>query len=246
VGCLAVVGILLLVTLLGTCGALLGGGNAGEEPRREQGSGQQAQGQADGQPEPEPEPEPEPQPERITLSGSGPEATRPFELEPGLSVFFMAHEGSSNFIVDLLDEDGNSAAPMGLANVIGGFSGSTPVQIQRGGQYLLDVQADGRWQFIILQPRVQDAPDTRRFSDDSPAATSLFRLSGGLHRVELTHEGDGNFIVDLLDENGASAVPMGLVNEIGPFEGSRAVRVPEDGIFLFSVEADGPWTITVE
>src|SRR3712207_8440534 len=48
--------------------------------------------------------------------------------------------------------------------------------------------------------------------------SQLFELSGGLHRVEMTHQGDANFIVDLLDENGASVVPMGLVNEIGPLD----------------------------
>lgn len=257
VGCLAIVGILVLLSLLGTCGALLGaggggGGNAGEEPRQEQGSQQQAQGQRDEQaesepqPEPEPEPEPEPQPKRIILSGSGPEATRPFQLEPGLTVIFMQHQGNGNFIVDLLDENGNSVAPMGVANVIGPFEGSIPVQITQGGQHLLDVQNAGQWQIGILQPRVEDAPEKRNFSGNSPAATPLFELSGGLHRVTLTHQGDANFIVDLLDENGASVVPMGLVNEIGPFEGSRAIQVPEDGIYLFSVEANGPWTINVE
>jgi len=186
------------------------------------------------------------QPEDIILSGTGPAATRMFRLEPGLSVFFMAHEGSSNFIVDLLDENGSQVAPMGLANEIGGFSGSVPVQIPRGGQYLLDVQADGRWKFVIIQPRVYDAPKETRFSGDSPEATHLFELSGGLHRVHMTHQGNGNFIVDLLDENGASVIPMGLANEIGPFEGSRAMQVPEDGVYLFAVQANGPWTIQID
>ncbi len=194
----------------------------------------------------EQEPEQEPTLEEITLSGTGPAATRLFRLEPGLSVFFMAHEGNSNFIVDVLDENGSSVAPMGLANVIGGFSGSTAVQIQRGGQYLLDIQADGPWKIIVLQPRNADPPATRSFSGDSQEVTSLFELSGGLHRVEMTHQGDGNFIVDLLDENGASVVPMGLANEIGPFEGSRAMQVPDDGVYLFAVQANGPWTITVD
>ena len=39
---------------------------------------------------------------------------------------------------------------------------------------------------------------------------------------------------------------MGLVNEIGPFDGSQAVTVPEDGIYLLQVEANGPWTIEIE
>ncbi len=196
------------------------------------------------------EPEPEPAAVQgsggITLSGSGPEATRPFQLEEGLTVIEMSHQGNANFIVDILDENGNSVAPMGVANVIGPFQGSTPVQITQSGQYLLDVQNAGNWQIEVTQPRADSAPETKSFSGNSAQATQLFELSGGLHRVELTHQGDANFIVDLLDENGASVVPMGLVNEIGPFDGSRAMTVPGDGIYLFSVQANGPWTITVE
>ncbi len=55
----------------------------------------------------------------------------------------------------------------------------------------------------------------------------------------MTHQGARNFIVRLLDKNGA---PVGgaLANEIGPFEGSRAVQVPKDDVYLLQVEADGP------
>lgn len=196
--------------------------------------------------EPEPESAAVQGPPGITLSGSGPEATKPFQLEEGLTVIGMGHQGNTNFIVDILDENGNSVAPMGVANVIGPFEGSTPVQITRSGQYLLDVQNAGQWQIEVKQPRATSAPETTSFSGDSAQATQLFELSGGLHRVELTHQGDANFIVDLLDENGASVVPMGLVNEIGPFDGSRAMTVPDDGIYLFSLQANGPWTITVD
>ena len=195
---------------------------------------------------PQAEPEPVPEPRPITLSGAGPEATRPFQLEDGLTVIEMSHQGDANFIVDLLDENGNSVAPMGVANVIGPFRGSMAVQIQRGGQYLLDVQNAGRWQIIVKQPRAASAPQKTSFSGNSAQATQLFELSGGPHRVEMTHQGDSNFIVDLLDENGASVVAMGLANEIGPFEGSRAVQVPDDGIYLFSVQANGPWTIRID
>jgi hypothetical protein len=214
----------------------------GPEPEAEEPLESEKANQQDAQQDPEPEP----QPERILLSGSGPEATRPFRLETGLTIIFMQHQGNGNFIVDLLDENGTSVAPMGVANVIGPFKGSTPVQIQRGGQHLLDVQNAGNWQIGILQPRVDEAPERRSFSGNSKEATPLFELSGGLHRVEMTHQGDGNFIVDLLDENATSVVPMGLVNEIGPFEGSRAMQVPNDGIYLFSVEANGPWTIRID
>jgi hypothetical protein len=62
----------------------------------------------------------------------------------------------------------------------------------------------------------------------------------------MTHQGDRNFIVNLLDKNGADAGRGALVNEIGPFNGSKAIQIPQDDIYLLQVEASGPWTITVE
>jgi hypothetical protein len=242
--------------LIGVLGALSTGGGGGgggggrevaKEPReRPAKQDQGAQGQAAGGQEQEAQEPAVEEPRPVAFSGSGPEATRLFQLESGLTVIEMRHQGNSNFIVDLLDQNGNSVAPMGVANVIGPFRGSTPVQIRRSGRYLLDVQNAGNWQIVVKQPRADNAPKTTRFSGNSQQATQLFELSGGLHRVQMTHQGNSNFIVDLLDENGASVVPMGLVNEIGPFDGSRAMQVPDDGIYLFSVQANGPWTITVE
>jgi len=241
--------LLIVVIVAATTGGGGGGGKVAEKPQQEpakQEQGAKEQEQAKPEPKPEPAPEPKPAPRPITLEGSGPEATRPFQLESGLTVIEMKHQGNANFIVDLLDENGNSVAPMGVVNVIGPFQGSTPVQIKRDGQYLLDVQNAGNWQIVVKQPRVESAPKVTTFSGNSAQATQLFELSGGLHRVEMTHQGNANFIVDLLDENGASVVPMGLVNDIGPFEGSRAMTVSDDGIYLFWVEANGPWTIKVE
>jgi len=258
-GCLGIIGLFLLLGIISVVTSGGGGERVSSPPERaEQDEGVEGGGRdpeakkplegekAKPQERAEPAPEPVSEPRPITLSGSGPEATRPFQLEEGLTVINMGHQGNVNFIVDLLDENGNSVAPMGVANVIGPFQGSMAVQIQRGGQYLLDVQSAGQWHIVVKQPRAASAPAKTSFSGNSAQATQLFELSGGLHRVEMTHEGDGNFIVDLLDENGASVVPMGLANEIGPFEGSRAMQVPDDGIYLFSVEGNGPWTIQID
>lgn len=95
-------------------------------------------------------PEKESQPEEegrssagITLTGSGKTATEPFELESGLAVFRLSHQGNRNFIVYILDQNGRRVDS--LANEIGSFSGSKAVQIPRDGTYLLQVEADGPW-----------------------------------------------------------------------------------------------------
>jgi hypothetical protein len=54
-----------------------------------------------------------------SLSGSGLEAIRPFQLEEGFTVIGRSNLGNANFIIHNLEKNGNSVAPMGVANVIG-------------------------------------------------------------------------------------------------------------------------------
>lgn len=239
-------GLVLLIGVLAVGGALLGGGGNNTATQGSEGANRGEPEKASSQQAKEPKPAPPKAPAPVDLTGASAAATEPFQLESGLTIIRMSHQGSENFIVDLLDESGASVAPMGVANVIGPFEGSQAVQIPAAGQHLLNVQADGAWGFTIEQPRVSNAPATTSFSGNSKTATDLFALSGGLHRIKLTHQGDANFIVNLLDQNGASVVPMGVTNEIGPFDGSQAVTVPGDGIYLFQVDANGPWTIEVD
>lgn len=74
-------------------------------------------------------------------------------------------------------------------------------------------------------------------------ATELFTLGAGLTRVNMTHTGDHNFIVWLLDSSG-DEIEL-LVNEIGPFNGSGALRIEQAGQYLLTVDADGSWEIVL-
>ena len=84
-----------------------------------------------------------PTPSPVTLTGEGKKATEFFELEKGLWVVEFEHDGSSNFIVMLLDGDGDTVEY--LANEIGSFEGSSAVKIDESAAYLMDVNADGSW-----------------------------------------------------------------------------------------------------
>jgi hypothetical protein len=60
--------------------------------------------------------------------------------------------------------------------------------------------------------------------------------------VDITHNGSSNFIVTLLDASGERV--DGLVNEIGPYEGSKPWNLSEEYVIKFvEVDADGDWTI---
>jgi hypothetical protein len=179
-------------------------------------------------------------PDPIALSGQGQQASDKFTLESGLAVFQLTHNGSSNFGVWLKDSKGKNVEL--LANEIGSFNGSKAVGVS-AGEYILDVSADGAWTVNITQPRQSSASDTRSFSGTGQAATALFHLGNGLAKFKLTHSGESNFGVWLKDKDGEN-VEL-LANEIGSFNGSKAVGV-SDGQYILDVSADGPWTITIE
>ncbi len=178
----------------------------------------------------------------VALSGVGQQASNKFQLQEGLAIFKLTHTGSANFIVHLLDSNGQYVDD--LVNEIGTFDGCKAEGIKNAGTYVLDIQAEGKWTVTILQPRQTTAPYTTSFSGKGQQATKLFSMKSGLKTKKLTHTGSANFIVHLLDSNGQYVDD--LVNEIGTFHGSKAEGIQDDGIYLFDIQADGNWTITLE
>lgn len=198
-------------------------------------------------PTPTPAPTPPPSPAPITLSGSSQQATQPFNLQQGLSIFTLHNSGQQNFIVYLLDNQGNQIAL--LSNAIGDFSGSKAVQIPSAGSYLLNVQSDGSWSITITQPRVSSAPSVSTLNGVGNQATQFFNLSPGLHTFTLTNSGSGNFIVYLEDKNG-NQIDL-IENVIGDFSGSKAEHIDESGPYFLDIQSSdanssGTWAVTIK
>ena len=155
----------------------------------------------------------------------------------------MRHDGDSNFAVWLLDDEGGKVEL--LVNEIGEFDGSKGVGIKKQGDYILDVSADDRWTVTIEQPRFSSAPSVpKTLKGKGQHASEVFYLDKGLARFEMTHDGDSNFAIWLLDDEG-DKVKL-LVNEIGEFDGSKAVSISKGGIYLLDISADGNWRISIE
>lgn len=195
---------------------------------------------------PSPSPEPTPTPvsdgERHDFSGQGQRVTSEFAIEGGFTTFDMAHDGSSNFQVELVDTDSGDTEEY-LANEIGTWEALLPYEIP-AGEYVLDVNADGNWEIVVRQPRhtLADAngvPVTG--SDEYPNYLGPIEFEG-FHTVHGEYEGDGNFAVWLLDDTGDEEDL--LFNEIGEFEGETTTDYA--GLGYIRVEATGPWQIDVD
>ena len=94
---------------------------------------------------------------------------------------------------------------------------------------------------IAPQPPATFPPQHLRGSGQ--AATEGVHLSAGLYVFHLAHSDAHHFSVWLLDTTGEK-IEL-LVNGSEPFDGSKAVRVPRDGEYVFDVSAEGPWQIDI-
>lgn len=176
------------------------------------------------------------------LKGKGQQVTDAFQLG-GLAVFRMKYSGARNFIVTLLNDQGEMVEL--LANAIGAFSGSVATGVQPGA-YVLNVESSGAWEIVVEQPvpGAQALQPPVKLTGKGAAASEFLSLPKGLVKFTLKHEGKRNFIVTLLDQDG-QVVDL-LVNVIGSHDGSTAVGIRRAGAYLLNVTADGAWTITAQ
>ena len=194
-------------------------------------------------------------------------ATVPFDLEPGLAIVDMTHQGEGDFLVDLLPVkredpsetqtrleffgDGSGTRPaLILAKEIGSVDASRAVSIQTAGEHVFDVKATGPWTVRVEQPRPSGAPPPTTFSGIDDTATPFFQLSEGPKEITATNPAGGKLKVSLLDGEGneVGSLPE---DESGHTEGklpttlSSTVDIPEAGVYVFDVRADSLWTVEV-
>jgi hypothetical protein len=81
--------------------------------------------------------------------------------------------------------------------------GANALGISTYGDYILDTTAHGPWTVDITQPRPQTAQSVPfSFSGKGQQVSQFFTLTPGLARFRMTHDGERDFIVWLLDSKG--------------------------------------------
>jgi hypothetical protein len=83
----------------------------------------------------------------LTITGSSDDVSDPIALSSGLHTFVMSHDGSSNFIVKLVDTSGNTTEY--LANEIGTVNLTRATSIDKTGIYYLSVAGDTNWSVTV-------------------------------------------------------------------------------------------------
>ena len=182
-----------------------------------------------------------PAPAPQTFSGIGDSAVPAFNLNKGLAIFEMSHNGGANFAIQLYSSTGGYVDL--LVNTIGTFNGSKVISLDHTGQYTMNVTASGNWSAKVSQPTpISVGSPPISFSQGIRFATPFFTLKSGIATFKMTHNGSANFAVILYDSYGNN-IDL-LANEIGPYSGSQVVPV-QSGTYILDVEANGTWSIDI-
>ncbi|MCR8669553.1 TM2 domain-containing protein [Agrococcus sp. HG114] len=167
----------------------------------------------------------------VTQQGSGDSI---IELPAGAGIVTASHNGSANFIVQVLDASNGMTGDL-LVNTIGAYSGTAAYGITAFGEGArLQVTADGAWELTIAP--IASAPELA----ESGAGDGVFLYGGDAAAATLTHDGSANFIVQ---QHSDGFLAMGLlVNDIGAYSGTVPLGA---GPSVVTVMADGSWTISL-
>jgi hypothetical protein len=173
-----------------------------------------------------------PPPADKTYSGRGSKTIGISLDEDYLHVVKITHDGTSNFMVDALDADGDQVDF--LVNEVGDFTGVRLLGIDRGIPARLKIRADGRWTVTVM---VSDkAP--RWTGKASGRGDAILRVNPDSDdmRVRFTHKGQDNTTLSILGKNTSDL----LVNEIGRYSGEMVI--PRGTTFI-DITGNGAWTL---
>jgi hypothetical protein len=172
--------------------------------------------------------------ETFTTEGSGNDTIElPGGAEAGLVT--STHDGETNFIIAVLDADGEHTGDDAVANTVGVFSGTAAYglrSITEPSQF--DVRADGNWTITVAPLATTPLLE----GSASGAGPAVLLYGGDAGRLGLSHDGASTFQVsEYIDDTLSVQLVLtrsGAVDEITDI-GS--------GPSLILVKADGNWTL---
>lgn len=173
------------------------------------------------------------------FSGSGPYATKKFNLTAGLHVCEIIYNHAGGYFgVSLHNSSGDREL---LVNEVGGFNGKMLAVASQNDSYFFNIDAERGWQINVSKPGLQ--PSRRSFNGRGSDVSPIIELGDGVWQFKMTHKGRSNFFVKLWAEDGSNYDRLALSS--GIFDGSKALNLKK-GKYVIEIVADGDWTVNVK
>lgn len=183
--------------------------------------------------------------ETLSYSGAGDQVLTDVPLPSETMIMHATYNGDGNFIVHYHDCNDNEEY---IVNEIGSYEGYQAFEntySDDSSAGMLEVTGSGNWtiEFIPLETFLQQASSID-FSGTGDGVTWWFNGDGKNHVVNLSHDGQHNFIAKLYSMDGDREEY--IVNEIGSYNGQTVVHTEAGQRYFISVTADGNWSISFQ
>lgn len=181
---------------------------------------------------------------RTQFSNEGDSTIDTFETTGQATAVTWEYTGSDHFVATVVDTNGEDAAYPASES---GHSSGARVFPLPAGQYHLEIEARGPWNFVVAEPdppesAIQSLPAEATGSGDD--VVGPVNLNGNV-AFSATHDGEDWFRVRAIDMWGTGIGDSAIfINEKGRFDGERSARYAGD--VWIDVEADGEWSLTLE
>ena len=176
------------------------------------------------------------------VEGADTMQSQQFELARGLAILTFDFTGMGECSVLIKDTAGTleQRLLLGVDQL-----GARAFHIDQPGQYFFDVIASGNWIVNVWQPTPSTTPHIDRFDGQYSSVTVFSYFEVDQYAFHLTHDGAGDFVVNMLDWEGNPV--RQLVNTTGYYDDYPAeFTIQNANVYLFDIVADGNWTIAIE
>ena len=178
----------------------------------------------------------------VKVNGFGNKVIPDVEL-PSCAMFVTAKHtmGDSNFSACYYDGDGDQSSY--FVNEIGNYEGTVLFNNSDAseGSGIVEVEADGKWslEFIAI-PKAVGLSGSSNVRGRGCTVCDAFMGNGKPNIVKVKHDGDSNFCVNIISEDGDNDL---IINEIGFYSGEKVVKLEKGVRYFIVVEADGNWSV---
>lgn len=139
-------------------------------------------------------------------------------------------------------------------NENGNYLSSMVFSVIDGKNSEISVDTDSGWRLSFSSPRVMDGIPPQTFEGAGNQATPFFRIDEGEYNFTIKTEDNTFVYIILMDYDGRrvtedisemyAAVP--LPYQDGEYDGTVTANIEKSNNYLFNVNCDGKWTISVE
>jgi hypothetical protein len=176
-------------------------------------------------------------------------SSRIFNLEAGLVIITLHHQGAERFIANLVAANGMLVSE--LVSTAGQWVGTRAIIIPEDGEYRFEVTADADWWVEVMYPLPENAVRSPLpYSNAGTGTQALYFIEVPPGEHTMTVNTTNTLYTSVSIHSFDGSIRVHLIDWFGPFSGSVPFTIigdENDLVYIaIDLETSGNWEISVE